>query len=197
MNRTKVGIAGAVAAGCIGLGGVIALAGADSAPTTPTGQSVRDSVPELAIFKSDAPSVPASRLAEIIGHLPPGTTASDIQASKAVPLGNGAEAAVISAGLSVCVVVTSTDGSGGTSCAPKEQVIDPSRPPILVDHLPKDQFRVTILAAPGINTLTVALADGSTTKTKVVNNIASTIVTSEPPQVSWDGPGAGAVSPAS
>ena len=196
MNRRRTSIAVAAVAGVTALGGVISFAVAAPAPKSVAPMVVKP-VPDLAVFQSDAPSVPADRIADLVRRLPSGTTLDKIQATKSVPLGAGAGADVVSTDTAACIAVTSADGSGGSGCTTKEAVVDPSKPPILIDHLPKDQFRVTILAGPGITTLSVTQADGTTTETKVVDNVASTVVDTQPTKVSWDGPGAGSVSPAS
>lgn len=182
------------------MAGVAALVGAVFAIQAPTSNSaatptVVQAVPDLAVFRSQAPSVAASRMAHLLRRLPPGL--ADVQATKSLALDRGARADVVSVDSSACIVVTSADGSGGTGCTPKDVVVDPSKPPIVIDQLSNDQYRVTILAGPGITTLTVTQADGTQSEANVVNNVASTVVSGAPTKVSWDGPGGGSITPRS
>lgn len=139
------------------------------------------------------PTLGADEQLALRHRLTPAEASGAIDDARRVVSAADGDVFVMSIGSLTCVLVRSSDGSGGTACASKDAVVDPARPPIVVDRLRGGRSRVTMLAADAIDRLIVEYGDGERRSAVVRNSIATMVVAGPPRLLSWDGPQGGSV----
>lgn len=196
MHITKtIRALGALSAAAV-LGGGFSLATAQDAPPTPqpaSSTAPSPGPPDLEVFRSSqAPRVTddqqVAKLKLRLGPLE--SAAPNVEQIRQVSSDKTGDVFLMSTDEKLCVLVRSSDGSGGSGCSPK--AVDPARPPIMTDVVGGGRSRVTLLAPDGVTQMTVT-TDGKSTSVPVVNSVATAVVSGDPTSIAWNGPAPGSV----